>query len=74
LCDAIDLSFDDRISLEEIHIYVNQKNLPISEKEINDMFNDAVAGRGVTTEKERWAPLTHQEVAACVRGRHKWNR
>lgn len=38
------------------------------------MFEEAIGGRGVITEKQRRAPLTHEEVAACVRGRHRWNR
>ena len=74
LCDAIDTTYDDRIDLWEIHSYVKKKDLPISEKEIDALFEDAIQGRGVITEKQRRAPLSHEEVAACVRGRHKWNR
>jgi hypothetical protein len=37
------------------------------------MFKDASSGRGIIHEKQREAPLTLDEVAAAVRGRHKYN-
>ena len=37
------------------------------------IFEEAVAGRGVIHEKQRYEPLTLDEVCASVRGRHRWN-
>lgn len=37
------------------------------------MFEDAIQGRGFINEEQRTRPLTHEEVAAAVRGRHRWN-
>lgn len=73
LCDAIDTTFDDRISLDEIKDYVRLKQLPIKEREVEALFEEAISGRGCTSEKQRRGPITHEEVAACVRGRHRWN-
>lgn len=37
------------------------------------MFDDARKGRGFISEKQIKGPLTHEEIAAAVRGRHRWN-
>ena len=37
------------------------------------MFKDCCKGRGFINENQRFAPLTHEEVATAVRGRHAWN-
>lgn len=37
------------------------------------MFEDAIKGRGFINEEQRVRPLSHEEVATAVRGRHKWN-
>lgn len=37
------------------------------------MFEEATQGRIHCTEQKKRAALSHEEVAACVRGRHKWN-
>ena len=73
LCDAIDEDFDDRISLEEISDYIREKQLPFDDNIAEEMFMDAIQGRGYINEKQRLEALTHEEVAATVRGRHRWN-
>lgn len=73
LCDKIDKDFDDRITLEEILNYIHEKELPISDEVAAEMFNDAIKGRGFVSEAQRLAPLTHEEVATAVRGRHAYN-
>lgn len=37
------------------------------------MFREASQGRGIVHQKQREAPLTLEEIAAAVRGRHRWN-
>lgn len=37
------------------------------------MFTDAQKGRGFLTTEQMRGPLTHKEIAAAVKGRHKWN-
>ena len=37
------------------------------------MFQDAIRGRGFINKQQMEEPLSHEEVAACVRGRHRWN-
>jgi hypothetical protein len=70
LCDAIDTSFDERISLNEITDFIRQRELPISEEDAKMMFDDARSGRGFVCERQMMGPLTHMEVAAAVKGRH----
>ena len=73
LCDHIDEDFDDRITVVEIQKYVKTKQLPISDERVQEMFDDCIKGRGYINEKQRQAPLSHEEVAAAVRGRHAWD-
>jgi len=37
------------------------------------MFEDAIVGRGFVNEAQRLAPLTIEEVAKAVKGRHAWD-
>lgn len=37
------------------------------------MFYEAAKGRGIIHEHQKHAPLTLEEIAAAVRGRHRWN-
>lgn len=37
------------------------------------MFKEAASGRGYVCDSQMNEPLTHMEIAAAVRGRHKWN-
>jgi hypothetical protein len=37
------------------------------------MFTDAQKGRGFLSKEQMRGPLTHKEIAAAVKGRHKWN-
>ena len=73
LCDQIDLDFDDRIDQSEVLDFIHRKELPIEDSVVHEMFMDAIKGRGFVNEKQRAAPLTHEEVATAVRGRHAWN-
>ena len=73
LCDHIDEDFDDKITLEELVGYVKRKELPIEESVVDAMYADAVKGRGYVNEAQRLAPLTHDEIATAVRGRHAWD-
>ena len=73
LCDAVDTNYDDRISEEELRAYIVKHELPFEDDIPTKLFNEAITGRGFSTEKQRTAPLSHEEVAACVRGRQKWN-
>lgn len=73
LCDHIDTDFDDRVTLEELVDYVKRRELPITEETVNFMYDDAIKGRGFVNEAQRIAPLTHEEVATAVRGRHAYN-
>ena len=52
---------------------MQKRELPIEPDVVAAMFEDAIRGRGYVNEAQRSAPLTHDEVAACVRGRHAWN-
>ena len=49
------------------------KQLPFEEGIEDKMFEDAIRGRGFINEEARVKPLSHEEVATAVRGRHKWN-
>ena len=73
LCDHIDTDFDDRVTMEELQDYVHRKELPIDDQTIEAMYNDCIKGRGFVNEAQRTAPLSHEEVATAVRGRHAWN-
>lgn len=73
LCDHLDDDFDDRVTLEELESYVRRKELPIEPDVVVAMFYDAIKGRGYVNERQRTAPLTHEEIATAVRGRHAWN-
>ena len=73
LCDNIDQDFDDRITQEELQSYIKRKELPIEDSVVVEMFAEAIKGRGFVNESQRLAPLTHDEVATQVRGRHAWN-
>lgn len=73
LCDAMDTDFDDRVSLQELKDYVALKELPFEVGVEEKMFEDAIRGRGYINEEQRTRPLTHEEVATAVRGRHRWN-
>lgn len=64
---------DDRISIEELNIYVKTRYLPFDDDVIVEMFKEASKGRGIIHEKQREDPLTIDEIAAAVRGRHRWN-
>ena len=69
LCDAIDLDYDDKISVEELRTYIVKHELPFEDDIPQKLFDEAITGRGFVTEKQRLAPLSHEEVASCVRGR-----
>ena len=73
LCDIVDKDFDDRITLQDIINYIHEKELPITDEVAKEMFEDAIKGRGFVSETQRLAPLTHEEVATAVRGRHSYN-
>lgn len=73
LCDTVDRDFDDRISLQELKDYIAKKELPFEDGVSELMFEDAIKGRGYINESQRVAPLAHEEVAATVRGRQKWD-
>lgn len=75
LCDAIDTTFNERIELWEIQQFVelHRKRLPFEDGVIEKMYEDATSGRGYLSEQAKKAPLTHDEVAAAVRGRHCWD-
>ncbi len=73
LADAVDTTFDERCSLQELKNYVKLKQLPFEEGAVDRMFEDAIQGRGYITEQQRTGPLRHDEIAAAVRGRHCWN-
>lgn len=70
---AVDLDMDDRVSVDELKTYAKSKYLPFEESVIEDMFKEATLGRGVVHEKQMYMPLTLEEVASAVRGRHRWN-
>lgn len=47
--------------------------MPINDDVVEHMFDDCIQGRGFVNDKQRFAPLSHEEVATAVRGRHAWN-
>ena len=53
--------------------YIIKHELPFEDDIPSKLFNEALTGRGYVTEKQRTAPLSLEEVAACVRGRQKWD-
>lgn len=67
---TLDDNADDRVSLEELVDFVHERKIPFKDEEIVEMFKDAVKGRGVIRERHRMNPLTIDEIAAAVRGRH----
>ena len=73
LCDAVDTDFDDKVSEQELREYIKKHDLPFEADVPSRLFNEAIQGRGYVNEKQRTAPLSHEEVAASVRGRHRWN-
>ena len=40
---------------------------------VEKMFEEAASGRGFISKEQMRGPLTHEEIAAAVRGRHQWN-
>lgn len=73
LCDAIDSSYDERCDLWELKAFIEKKELPFGEDLAKQMFLEASSGRGFITHKQMNGGLTHEEIAATVRGRHQWN-
>lgn len=73
LADAIDSSFDERLQIEELYKFVEKHQIPFEEGAVAAMFKEAATGRGFVSEEQINGPITHKEVAAAVRGRHKWN-
>lgn len=73
LADLIDTSMDERCDLPEIEDFVRKREIPFEEGVVEKMFHEAASGRGYVTDKQMAGPLTHQEIAAAVRGRHAWN-
>ena len=73
LCDAVDTDFDDRVSEQELAAYIEKHQLPFEADVPSKLYNEALTGRGWATEKQRTAPLSHEEVASTLRGRHKWS-
>eukprot|EP00347_Sterkiella_histriomuscorum_P011430 403372486 len=73
LFTVMDQDMDERISIDELSVYSKKKYLPFDDDTIVEMFKEASSGRGIVHEKQREAPLTLEEIAAAVRGRHKWN-
>ena len=51
LCDAIDKDFDDRVSLEELREYIQAKQLPFNDSIPDEMYMDAIRGRGYINEE-----------------------
>ena len=70
---ACDTGFDDRISLEELQQYALRHHLPLSPDIISEMFHEITSHRTPIHEYQRNDPVTLEEIAAAVRGRHKWN-
>jgi hypothetical protein len=72
LCDAMDSTFDERVSLAELKKFVleNSEKLPFEDGVVEKMFEEAASGRGFVTHEQMTGSLTHDEVAAAVRGRH----
>lgn len=73
LADNIDTSMDERCDLHEIIDFVARRQLPFEDGVVTKMFHEAASGRGYITNKQMNGPLTHNEIAAAVRGRHQWN-
>ena len=44
--------------------------MPFEEGIVEKMFEEAASGRGFVTPEQMKGSLTHDEVAAAVRGRH----
>ena len=72
LCDTMDTTYDQRVSLAELKKFVleNNQKLPFEEGIVEKMFEEAASGRGFVTPEQMKGSLTHDEVAAAVRGRH----
>ena len=51
LCDAMDQNYDDKISFGELQDYIKKKELPIEDSVLHEMYEEAISGRGFTTEK-----------------------
>jgi len=51
LCDAVDTSYDDRITTNELKNYVAKLQLPFEEGVCEKMYAEAIAGRGACNEK-----------------------
>lgn len=73
LADAMDRSYDERVDLQELKTYIEAKKLPFKEGTAEAMFKEASSGRGFITNKQMNGGLSHEEIAATVRGRHAWN-
>ena len=64
---------DERCDLPEIKSFVEKRQIPFEDGVVEKMFLEAASGRGFITDKQMRGPLTHNEIAAAVRGRHCWN-
>ena len=51
LCDAIDTDYDDKISEEELRVYIAKNDLPFEADIPSRLFNEAIQGRGFVNEK-----------------------
>jgi Ca2+-binding EF-hand superfamily protein len=51
LFERVDQDMDDRISIEELNLYVKTNYLPFDEDVIVEMFKEASKGRGIIHEK-----------------------
>ena len=74
LADSIDSSYNEQLEIEELYAYIKKHKIPFTDDEVRAMFKEAGSGRGFVSEEQMNGPITHKEIAAAVRGRHKWNQ
>lgn len=70
----MDQDIDDRVSLSELKLYIQNTGVPIDRQVIEEMFIDATKNRGIVHEAQKYLGLTIDEIQFAVRGRYLWDK
>ena len=58
----MDVDLDDRVSLEELHGYVQLSGVPLEENIVDLMFLEASKNRAIIHEAQKHKGLTFEEI------------
>jgi hypothetical protein len=69
----MDRNLNDKVSLEEMQLYVRENNMSIDDHIVVEMFNDAASVRRIVNMAQLDNPLEIEEIQFAVRGRYQWD-